>query len=1268
MSKISTRARAGALATTSAFALCFALAGGSASQAQEGGGDKAEAPPTAPIVITGSRIQRRDYVANSPIVTVESQQLEQQSGVNVESYLNQLPQFNPAAAPTVLAGSGSNSDVQPTATNSVGIATVSLRGLGSNRNLVLVDGHRLVPINASMQTDLNSIPSAMIQRVETITGGASTVYGADAVGGVVNFILKKDFDGVELDTRYSTTQVGDGQEFTISGLMGANSPDGRGNITLGLEEYQRTAALQNKRDFFTNSWSNPYIGTNEFFTVTHGYSAIAGNIPTTNAIKAVLPNAQGTICSNCATDYNFNPDGTIWVNGNGSYTFPATLVDGKHYAYQNIYDPTVPGRIIQTIKSNNQFDYASSPQTRYSIFTTGHYKLTDDVEFYGRGSFEQSDTTTRLFPSPAITGWAVEIPYNPEIDSPINPHFFDGSGTTYATATQAQLQQALLSTNPSFRPEGSANAHFPVTPDLALLLNSRNQAATFCNPTAQFGQNFTCLGSNGLRKAGVLPTEEASLWGNPVGNQSPWQLKFIPDDWFADRSTVDRTTVWQVEAGLRGPLHFKDWNWDLLVSHGESSTYNINNGNFSLQRLQGMIAGTDIPITGGPSAGLPAVTMNSYWDYGRNAVITGNQGTPNAGFGAATATCTSGFYNTIFGGDVPPSKNCADGINAILQGSTRSDQTIAELNIQGTVIDLPAGPVRTAAGVQYRENGVKYTPDILQSTSSFIDQVVGVYPTAYMDAATYSLEGYDEALVPVLSDLPLVKKLELELGFRYSTYAKSSNEWTYKALAHWTVTDWLYLRGGYNRATRAPNIGELFLGDQQFFGAGGAYGDPCGLRSTAPFGAGGVTVDPDTGLPVVDKNPALNPAVNLAPGQTAAGAASTFLICKALMTPTGANTFYNVAFQPPGGGGGFAFLRQKGNANLESEQGDTFTAGAVISSPFKNPWVKNLKATVDWYRLEVSNAIQQQTVDQARFGCYGQTIVHTLAEAQAWVATGACDNTGRRQSDGAELNTLVSYSNQAHIETSGVDVSANWSAQLADLGLGKLPGGVSAGVQASFLDSYKTKASTAAFDLDTEWKGTMGPLLSGTNSGAYNYRVFTNVGYFAGPGSIQLRWRHYPEVYQAGIATQRATIANNEAVANGAPGLMLGWTPSTAVKLKKYDIFDLSGTWQLNDRVMVSAGIDNLLDASPIRTAETAGYPYDPSKTLADNQAVLAHVCQSMGFAGDNPAPGQPLPVTRRGCTNPAGFSLPGPSLGTTSGGYYDLLGRRFFVGLKLNF
>jgi len=194
------------------------------------------------IVVTGSRIVQRDFDSNSPIVTVDAGLLEQSSTAAIEANLNKLPQFTPAKTPT------QGGDIQPTATNTPGAATVSLRGIGANRNLVLIDGRRATPGNATGVVDISTIPSAAIERVEIISGGASATYGADAVAGVTNFILKKNFEGLELDGQLGITQEGDGFEYQLSGIMGSDFADGRGNVSIAMSMNTREANYQRATD------------------------------------------------------------------------------------------------------------------------------------------------------------------------------------------------------------------------------------------------------------------------------------------------------------------------------------------------------------------------------------------------------------------------------------------------------------------------------------------------------------------------------------------------------------------------------------------------------------------------------------------------------------------------------------------------------------------------------------------------------------------------------------------------------------------------------------------------------------------------------------------------------------------------------------------------------------------------------------------------------------------------------------------------------------
>ena len=137
------------------------------------------------ITVTGSRLVRQDYQSASPISTVDAQQFLDTGAPTIETVLNTLPQFVPAITST--SNNPSNG----------GQANVSLRGLGTTRTLVLLDGRRVVPSNATGVVDLNLIPASVIQNVEIITGGASAVYGSDAVAGVVN-IKTREFKGLEV--------------------------------------------------------------------------------------------------------------------------------------------------------------------------------------------------------------------------------------------------------------------------------------------------------------------------------------------------------------------------------------------------------------------------------------------------------------------------------------------------------------------------------------------------------------------------------------------------------------------------------------------------------------------------------------------------------------------------------------------------------------------------------------------------------------------------------------------------------------------------------------------------------------------------------------------------------------------------------------------------------------------------------------------------------------------------------------------------------------
>jgi outer membrane receptor protein involved in Fe transport len=369
-------------------------------------GQEAPAKPSAEelgtIVVTGSRIQRRDYEANSPILTVDDTLLKNSSTAAIETNLTKLPQFHPVQTPT-MAG-----DIQPTPTNTPGAATLSLRGLGANRNLVLIDGRRATPGNASQVVDINTIPAMAIERVETITGGASATYGADAVGGVVNFIMRKNFQGFQLDAMTAQTDYSDGFEYQVTALMGGNLADDKGNVMLSFQTNRREGSERIDRSWFTDVMKDPTVGGDEFFPTFSGFDADdatgAINFPSQASYDAIFSAAApGAVPA--GTRLYFNPDGTAFTGffqsfaPAGTYRFTEDLtgtkwkLDGTGLLNQNFQDA---GLVV--------------PLERDTLFANANYEINDWFGFFGQGLFSKVQTESVQQPSPSVNGWAAFIP------------------------------------------------------------------------------------------------------------------------------------------------------------------------------------------------------------------------------------------------------------------------------------------------------------------------------------------------------------------------------------------------------------------------------------------------------------------------------------------------------------------------------------------------------------------------------------------------------------------------------------------------------------------------------------------------------------------------------------------------------------------------------------------------------------------------------------------------------------------------------------------
>ena len=194
-------------------------------------------PGIEEIVVTGSRIRRTDLTAPSPLSVISSEQIAESGTVTIDSILNEMPQIMPG---------WTNSSNFP----GTGTATVDLRGLGARRTLVLVNGKRFIPTSGDGVVDITGIPTALVDRIEVMTGGASAVYGSDAIAGVVNFILDNQYEGFEVGGSYDlTTDYTDGEIYSINAKFGASSADGRGNITVFADYTNRSAIVQGDRPY-----------------------------------------------------------------------------------------------------------------------------------------------------------------------------------------------------------------------------------------------------------------------------------------------------------------------------------------------------------------------------------------------------------------------------------------------------------------------------------------------------------------------------------------------------------------------------------------------------------------------------------------------------------------------------------------------------------------------------------------------------------------------------------------------------------------------------------------------------------------------------------------------------------------------------------------------------------------------------------------------------------------------------------------------------------
>ena len=264
------------------------------------------------IVVTGTRIRQPGVESSSPIYSIGAEEIERQQEPELEKILRLLPMTAP-------------SDGQNVNNGTQGAATIDLRGLGSQRTLVMMNSRRTVPFNDDGEVDTSMIPTALIERVDVITGGASAVYGSDAIAGAVNVVLKDDFEGVDIRMNTSRTGEKDGQDTWVGITLGTNAADGAANIVMSLGYQERDPILLGDRPLgqlgivtATGAGYAQYLAGQPPTPAPAGCggpgSVAAGGSTTTVPTRVAIAGGpglgqfrdDGTLAANCGV-FNFNP-------------------------------------------------------------------------------------------------------------------------------------------------------------------------------------------------------------------------------------------------------------------------------------------------------------------------------------------------------------------------------------------------------------------------------------------------------------------------------------------------------------------------------------------------------------------------------------------------------------------------------------------------------------------------------------------------------------------------------------------------------------------------------------------------------------------------------------------------------------------------------------------------------------------------------------------------------------------------------------------------
>lgn len=719
--------------------------------AQEESDDAAaEDEPQEEIVVTGSRLKRDTYSSISPLQIITGQVSREVGLIDAADILQEST-----------AASGQQIDLTFQGfvlDNGPGATTINLRGLGDERTLVLINGRRLSPAGvegAPVSPDLNFVPASLVQQYDLLLDGASSVYGSDAIAGVANIILRKDFDGFEVEAYSRIPDHGAGVDNTLSAVWGQNFD--RGFIAFGAEyvDHERVT-------FDDRPWTS---GCNKHHEITED-----GEIRSQEVFyNAPAPYGYGMEWDECEI---------------GLLAARVAVPDAGSIYYTPGYSN---GGWNDFSESNSAFNVGQI--VRWGIDGDGDGAT--DLSFRDYSLNGNDNDSRDLFPEVQTANAMAYGEYTFSGEANITPYF---------EAMYARRDFFAHSRNPQFFPVVPGNNPFnlcnpnqPDGVDCGLAID-----AMYTNPNyvAQFQEHLgDFCASQGVANADCTPANFGFL-GGPIGPAATQPIVSVQ----GDRNTTD-VTADQLRGvfGVRGDMPFMtagsldNWTFDAYVSYsvseGESHRLGIRDDRFD--HAVGWNSTTNTPCENDTGADLSADVTNG--------CVPVNMFAPSL------------YPNGVVGDFASQAER--DYVFDSRDFDTEYEQTIFSAYVTGDVFNLPAGPVAMGLGLEYRDDEIDSIPDDVARDGLFF----GFFSDGGAVGKKQTKEAFGEVEVPVLAGTPGFQEFTLNFSSRLTDDEVYGQNWTWSGKLGWRPTDSLLLRTTYGTAFRAPNLRELYLQDQTGF-------------------------------------------------------------------------------------------------------------------------------------------------------------------------------------------------------------------------------------------------------------------------------------------------------------------------------------------------------------------------------------------------------------------------------------------------------------------